>query len=69
MSRRAHGAHHSSPFEGNYCILTGACNDALDNSGFFRRLEAIVYQMTGAEPNCWKLDPEVKRTALATMSE
>lgn len=64
ISRRNHGQHHSSPFDGNYCILTGMCNGLLDDSGFFRRLETIVYRLTGAEPNCWKLGPELKQAAL-----
>lgn len=64
LSRKEHGAHHSSPFETNYCILTGMCNPALDNSGFWRRMEALVYRLTGAEPNSWKLDPAVKAIAL-----
>lgn len=67
LSRKAHGAHHSSPFEGNYCILTGWWNELLDSSNFFRKLEKVVYQVTGEEPNCWKLDPELKKMVLETM--
>mmetsp|Transcript_39953 Transcript_39953/g.65463 ORF Transcript_39953/g.65463 Transcript_39953/m.65463 type:complete len:310 (+) Transcript_39953:139-1068(+) len=65
ISRKVHGLHHSSPFEGNYCILTGWCNQALDQSRLFRGLEKLVYQWNGVEPNCWKLDPKVKAEALA----
>jgi palmitoyl-[glycerolipid] 3-(E)-desaturase len=47
LSRKEHGLHHNSPFEGHYCIVTGINNDWLDKSQFFRKLEAIVYHLTG----------------------
>lgn len=57
ISRRAHGAHHKAPFEGNYCIVSGVWNELLDNGGseygFFRRLERVVYGWTGVAPRCW----------------
>ncbi len=57
ISRRAHGAHHKAPFEGNYCIVSGVWNDFLDDGGsdkgFFRQLERVVYNVTGVEPRCW----------------
>lgn len=56
MSRKAHGAHHKAPFEGNYCIVSGAWNPILDAGGdksFFRRLERLVHAKTGVEPRCW----------------
>jgi palmitoyl-[glycerolipid] 3-(E)-desaturase len=67
LSRKEHGLHHSAPFENHYCIVTGTCNQVLDQVGFFRRLERMVYELTGAEPNCWKLDPQVKAAALASL--
>eukprot|EP01036_Dinobryon_divergens_P025696 gene25696-34272_t len=45
LSRREHGQHHSSPFEGHYCILTGRANRWLDDSHFFRRIEKIVFHI------------------------
>lgn len=36
IGRKAHGAHHRAPFEGNYCIVSGWWNELLDNSQFFR---------------------------------
>ena len=69
ISRKEHGAHHSSPFESNYCILIGICNQYLDDNKFWRKLEAIVYRLTGAEPNCWKLGPEIKAAALAAAEQ
>lgn len=56
VSRKAHGAHHKAPFEGNYCIVSGAWNPILDAGGdhsFFRRLERFVKARTGVEPRCW----------------
>ena len=47
ISRKEHGLHHSSPFEGNYCIVNGMCNSFLDETQFFRHLEKIVYKLTG----------------------
>lgn len=57
ISRKAHGAHHKAPFEGNYCIVSGFWNPILDQDGsedgFFRRLERVVHTTTGVEPRCW----------------
>jgi Lipid desaturase domain len=57
ISRKAHGAHHRAPFEGNYCIVSGAWNPLLDaggsSDGFFRRLERYLHSVTGVEPRCW----------------
>lgn len=60
LSRKEHGRHHNSPFEGNYCILTGIMNPLLDRSHFFRHLERIVYRLTGNVPNTWKADEGLK---------
>ena len=67
LSRKTHGAHHTSPFEDNYCIVTGHLNESLDNSNFYRYLEVIVFKLTGVEPNSWLLDEsgEIKRKSLA----
>ena len=59
LSRKEHGRHHSSPFEGHYCILTGMCNPVLDRSGFWRMLEKVTYRLTGNRPNTWKLEPSL----------
>jgi len=52
VSRKSHLAHHRPPFDGNYCIVSGHCNSLLDNSGFFRGLESIVFSITGNKPRC-----------------
>lgn len=49
LSKKEHGLHHTAPFEGHYCILTGVCNPFLDDSKFFRHLENIVYATTGTK--------------------
>jgi len=64
LSKRKHLAHHTSPFDGQYCIVTGHCNPFLDSTHFFRRLERLVYSINGVEPNCWKLKPELKEKVL-----
>jgi hypothetical protein len=57
ISRRAHGAHHRAPFEGNYCIVSGLWNGVLDQGGAddapFRRLERAIFERTGIAPRCW----------------
>ncbi|CAM9107955.1 unnamed protein product, partial [Phaeothamnion confervicola] len=67
LSRRAHGQHHSSPFQDHYCIVTGHCNEFMDKSGIFRLLENIIYKATGVESNTWKLDHNIKNQALRMM--
>ena len=65
VGRKPHALHHMAPYEGNYCIISGFCNDWLDQSGFFRRLEHLVYKLNGVESNAWKLDPELRERTLA----
>lgn len=60
LSRKEHGLHHTAPFEGHYCILTGICNPALDGTNFFRHLERLVFNLTGNEPNTWKIEPSLR---------
>lgn len=64
IGRVSHSKHHTAPYDGNYCIVSGLCNEALDNSGFFRRMEHIVYKMNGVESNAWKLDPKLRARTL-----
>lgn len=65
VSRREHGLHHSSTFEGHYGIVSGIWNRLLDESQFFRKLEAVIYRWNGVEPTSWKLDPKLKNEALS----
>lgn len=67
VGKVAHTMHHREPFAGNYCIVSGLCNAVLDDNHVFRAMERAVYQMTGVEPNTWKLDPEVRARAMEQM--
>lgn len=60
LSKKEHGLHHTSPFEGHYCILTGVCNGILDRTNFFRYLERLVFKLTGNIPNTWKADSSLQ---------
>jgi len=64
IGRKPHALHHQAPYDGNYCIISGICNESLDKSGFFRRLEHMVYKWNGVESNAWKLDPELRARTL-----
>ena len=64
INKKSHALHHTAPYDGKYCIISGICNEALDNSGIFRRLEHIIYNINGVESNAWKLDPELKAKTL-----
>lgn len=64
IGRKSHAQHHIAPYDGNYCIVSGLCNKALDESGFFRRLEHIVYNLNGVESNSWKLDAKLRERTL-----
>mmetsp|Transcript_1638 Transcript_1638/g.2772 ORF Transcript_1638/g.2772 Transcript_1638/m.2772 type:complete len:341 (+) Transcript_1638:403-1425(+) len=63
LGRRDHGLHHTSPFEHNYCIVSGWCNSFLDKTGFFRFLEAFFHQVNGSKPIAWMLDSKVEEDA------
>mmetsp|Transcript_37341 Transcript_37341/g.57315 ORF Transcript_37341/g.57315 Transcript_37341/m.57315 type:complete len:371 (+) Transcript_37341:42-1154(+) len=65
VGRQPHALHHSAPYEGYYCIISGICNTFLDKIGFFRRLEHVIYRLNGVESNAWKLDPALKARTLS----
>ena len=65
IGRKQHAQHHLAPYDGNYCIVSGFCNEFVDGSGLFRRLEHAVYTLNGVEANSWKLDPELRERTLA----
>lgn len=64
VPKKTHALHHMAPFEGNYCIISGVCNKALDESGIFRWMEHQVFRWNGVESNAWKLDPDLKERTL-----
>lgn len=53
ISRKAHGQHHRLPFDGNYCIVSGAWNTYLDKNAIFKDLEVAIFERTKVEPRCW----------------
>lgn len=56
IGRKMHNLHHHSPFENNYCIVSGWWNPLLDSTGFFRGLEHFFFRCTGVAPRCWDED-------------
>ncbi len=64
VSRKMHGNHHKNPYGVNYCIVSGICNQVLDDSKVFRRMEGLIFRLNGVEPNTWTLDPSLKTEAL-----
>ena len=64
IDRKTHAQHHVAPYDGNYCIVSGRCNKVVDESGFFRMMEHIVYKINGIESNAWKLDPKLRERPL-----
>lgn len=55
ISRKQHFGHHTSPYEDNYCIVSGVCNEWMDSNDAFRWMEKRVFDLTGEEPNSWKV--------------
>lgn len=53
IGRSAHGRHHRAPYENNYCIVSGVCNDALDGSGVLQWAEQVIFDATQIKPRCW----------------
>ena len=43
ISRKSHNSHHREPFENNYCIVSGMCNERLDSSGVLQWMEHRIY--------------------------
>lgn len=48
LSPERHARHHRTPNTAAYCISTGWLNPVLDRIGFWRGLERLVSQLTGA---------------------
>jgi palmitoyl-[glycerolipid] 3-(E)-desaturase len=65
VPRTQHALHHVAPYDGNYCIISGICNQPLDDSGIFRWMEHVIYQWNGVESNAWKLNGELRARTLA----
>lgn len=53
VSRSMHGAHHRPPYNNNYCIVSGACNEFLDQYKVFEALEMMLFFKLGVRPRSW----------------
>ncbi|KAL2621538.1 hypothetical protein R1flu_001743 [Riccia fluitans] len=53
VSRKMHGAHHRSPYNINYCIVSGIWNPILDRNRVFSKLEAFIHSKFGVAPRSW----------------
>ncbi|KAM3396240.1 fatty acid desaturase 4, chloroplastic isoform X1 [Capsicum galapagoense] len=53
VSRSQHAAHHRTPYNNNYCIVSGIWNEYLDRSKFFELLEMIFFFKFGVRPRSW----------------
>ncbi|WOG90550.1 hypothetical protein DCAR_0309794 [Daucus carota subsp. sativus] len=61
VSRSQHAAHHRQPYNNNYCIVSGAWNQILDQLQVFQTLEMILFFKLGVRPRSWS-DPDVEWT-------
>ena len=63
ISRQAHAEHHTAPFEGNYCIVSGVWNPLLDGklgkTSVFRKMEGAIFKRWGVVPRCWLTKEEL----------
>lgn len=53
VSRSQHSAHHRPPYNNNYCIVSGAWNQLLDQSKVFEALEMVLFFKLGVRPRSW----------------
>ncbi|EPS57282.1 hypothetical protein M569_17537, partial [Genlisea aurea] len=53
VSPAQHGAHHRAPYNGNYCIVSGVWNGALDGLMVFEAMEMAIYFRSGVRPRSW----------------
>ena len=50
LSKQEHKIHHNYPFDTNYTITTGWLNRPLNKINFWKKMEFLIYVMTGVEP-------------------
>jgi ubiquitin-conjugating enzyme E2 variant len=67
QSKKNHATHHRMPWADYYCIVNGMWNPLLSRTDFWRKLEKVYYQATGAEPKSWR-DQGVRELALGQIS-
>jgi len=61
LSKEDHRRHHVNPHGNHYAVVR---DTAPDDGPAFRQWEALVYRLTGVEPNSWKHDPALRVEAL-----
>ncbi len=64
ITRDDHARHHVNPHGNHYAMISG---NPVEDGPSFRRWEALIYRLTGVEPNAWKLDPKLRVEALGPM--
>jgi hypothetical protein len=65
LTPQAHRGHHTRPFAHSYCITTGWLNPLLNTIGFWRHLERVLHDRTGALPREDDLGREAAQEAHA----
>lgn len=45
-----HAAHHKTPFDTNYCVMTDILNPVLSRIGFWPAVEGAIARLTGLRP-------------------
>ncbi|KAL3632209.1 Fatty acid desaturase 4, chloroplastic [Castilleja foliolosa] len=53
VSRSHHAVHHRSPYNSNYCIVSGVWNEVLDRSRLFEAMEMVIFFKFGVRPRSW----------------
>ncbi|XVF03904.1 hypothetical protein REPUB_Repub05bG0033600 [Reevesia pubescens] len=53
VSRSHHSGHHRPPYNSNYCIVSGVCNNFLDKYKVFEALEKFIFFKLGVRPRSW----------------
>lgn len=53
VSAKQHAEHHRPPYNSNYCIVSGAWNQFLDNHKVWEALEMVVFRVSGVKPRSW----------------
>ncbi|MCE7874923.1 hypothetical protein DYH09_31785 [bacterium CPR1] len=68
QSKRNHAEHHDMPWATNYCIVNGMWNPLMEKYDGWRKLEALYYKISGAEPETWQ-DDATKKLALGEIDK
>ncbi|XP_021755785.1 fatty acid desaturase 4, chloroplastic-like [Chenopodium quinoa] len=61
VSRLEHANHHRSPYNSNYCIVSGIWNKFLDENKILEALEMVIFFQLGVRPRSWS-EPSLEWT-------